>query len=121
MYLMVFIPSGLCIMEASYRSFKLSSSSLFLCLKEFRRTLPCYSMREEILSKIRDNQVIVLVGETGCGKTTQVSVHVTVCVCLSVCGSVCLSVCLWVCLSVCVFVRGLSIKHDLHLLFTSVH
>ena len=93
MYLMVFIPSGLCIMEASYRSFKLSSS-LFLCLKEFRRTLPCYSMREEILSKIRDNQVIVLVGETGCGKTTQVSVHVTVCVCLSVCGSVCLSVCL---------------------------
>ena len=32
-------------------------------------------MREEILSKIRDNQVIVLVGETGCGKTTQVTVY----------------------------------------------
>ena len=42
-------------------------------VKEFRRTLPCHSMREEIVGKIRDNQVIVLVGETGCGKTTQVS------------------------------------------------
>ena len=31
-------------------------------------------MREEILSKIHTNQVIVLVGETGCGKTTQVCV-----------------------------------------------
>ena len=28
--------------------------------------------REEILGLIRDNQVIVLSGETGCGKTTQV-------------------------------------------------
>ena len=39
-------------------------------------------MREEILSKIHTNQVIVLVGETGCGKTTQVCV----CVCLSLCS-----------------------------------
>lgn len=49
-----------------------SCSSYYQKLQEFRRALPCYAMREEILSKIRDNQVVVLVGETGCGKTTQI-------------------------------------------------
>lgn len=40
-------------------------------LKE-RETLPIYPYREEQLKKIRDNQVVVLVGETGSGKTTQI-------------------------------------------------
>ena len=31
------------------------------------------------MSKIRDNQVIVLSGETGCGKTTQVLLYVVQC------------------------------------------
>ncbi|XP_038058115.1 ATP-dependent RNA helicase DHX30-like [Patiria miniata] len=34
--------------------------------------LPIADMRKDILDLIRDNQVIVLSGETGCGKTTQV-------------------------------------------------
>ena len=29
-------------------------------------------MKEEILRIVRDNQVVVISGETGCGKTTQV-------------------------------------------------
>ncbi len=34
--------------------------------------MPIYSRKEELLLAIRDNQVVVLVGETGCGKTTQI-------------------------------------------------
>ena len=37
-----------------------------------RQSLPIYKYRDEILKLIRDNQVIVLVGETGSGKTTQI-------------------------------------------------
>lgn len=37
-----------------------------------RKTLPIYSYREKLLTLIRDNQVVVLVGETGSGKTTQI-------------------------------------------------
>ncbi|XP_041377673.1 ATP-dependent DNA/RNA helicase DHX36-like isoform X2 [Gigantopelta aegis] len=39
---------------------------------EFRKKLPSYNMKEEILQKIQNNQVLVISGETGCGKTTQV-------------------------------------------------
>ena len=37
-----------------------------------RRKLPAYARREDILEAINNNQVIVISGETGCGKTTQV-------------------------------------------------
>ena len=37
-----------------------------------RQSLPIYKYRDEILKLVRDNQVIVLVGETGSGKTTQI-------------------------------------------------
>lgn len=37
-----------------------------------RRSLPIFNKREEVLKLIRDNQVVVLVGETGSGKTTQI-------------------------------------------------
>ena len=33
-------------------------------------------MREEIVQAVNDNQVIVISGQTGCGKTTQVHLHV---------------------------------------------
>ena len=38
----------------------------------FREKLPAYSKREELLRQIEENQVLVISGETGCGKTTQV-------------------------------------------------
>jgi len=38
------------------------------------RSLPIYAKREEILAAINANPVVILKGETGCGKTTQVSV-----------------------------------------------
>jgi pre-mRNA-splicing factor ATP-dependent RNA helicase DHX16 len=40
-------------------------------INDQRRSLPVYSLREEFLKAIRDNQVLVIVGETGSGKTTQ--------------------------------------------------
>jgi len=36
-----------------------------------RRTLPCWSQKEAFLKMMEENQVVVLVGETGSGKTTQ--------------------------------------------------
>ncbi len=41
-------------------------------LQEVRKSLPIYPYREELLSAVRDNQVIIIVGETGSGKTTQI-------------------------------------------------
>ncbi|GAB0096425.1 RNA helicase [Sergentomyia squamirostris] len=41
-------------------------------VRNFRKQLPIYQMRSEILGKVHDNQVIVIVSETGSGKTTQV-------------------------------------------------
>ncbi|KAI0641179.1 P-loop containing nucleoside triphosphate hydrolase protein [Trametes meyenii] len=42
-------------------------------LKEQREYLPAFACREELMKVIRDNQVIVVVGETGSGKTTQLA------------------------------------------------
>ncbi|KAL5490090.1 DHX38 [Sanghuangporus weigelae] len=42
-------------------------------LKEQREYLPAFACREELLRVIRDNQVVVVVGETGSGKTTQLT------------------------------------------------
>ena len=38
----------------------------------FRQQLPSYAMRDVILATVRENQVSLISGETGCGKTTQV-------------------------------------------------
>lgn len=39
----------------------------------FRRKLPAWDKREEILQALSRNRVILITGETGCGKTTQVA------------------------------------------------
>nr|XP_009779782.1 PREDICTED: ATP-dependent RNA helicase DHX36 isoform X3 [Nicotiana sylvestris] len=39
---------------------------------EFRSSLPAYKEKEAILSAISQNQVVIISGETGCGKTTQI-------------------------------------------------
>ncbi|KAL8139986.1 hypothetical protein V2J09_006007 [Rumex salicifolius] len=41
-------------------------------LQEDRKTLPIYPYREELLQAINDHQVLIIVGETGSGKTTQI-------------------------------------------------
>jgi len=41
-------------------------------LLEGRKKLPVFPYREEFLSAVKDHQVLILVGETGSGKTTQI-------------------------------------------------
>lgn len=50
-----------------------SSFSKSKTLREQREFLPAFAVREDLLRVIRDNQVIVVVGETGSGKTTQLT------------------------------------------------
>ncbi|XP_056139059.1 ATP-dependent DNA/RNA helicase DHX36 [Lampris incognitus] len=40
---------------------------------KFREKLPAFKMREELVELINSNHVVVVSGETGCGKTTQVT------------------------------------------------
>ncbi|CAM9318465.1 unnamed protein product [Ascophyllum nodosum] len=39
---------------------------------EKRSKLPAFEMRDHIVSTVKSSQVVVVSGETGCGKTTQV-------------------------------------------------
>lgn len=41
-------------------------------MKEIRKKLPVWSNMTKILETIQQNQVVVISGETGCGKSTQV-------------------------------------------------
>lgn len=41
-------------------------------LARFRRNLPAFAKKSDVLEMVRSNQVVVVSGETGCGKTTQV-------------------------------------------------
>ena len=42
-------------------------------IKEQRQFLPIYACRDELLGILRENNVVVIVGETGSGKTTQLT------------------------------------------------
>ncbi len=45
----------------------------YQAMLEKRKKLPAYEKRNEIVKAVQENQVIVIKGETGCGKTTQVA------------------------------------------------
>lgn len=44
-----------------------------MTISEQRRFLPVFAVREELLQVIRENSVVIIVGETGSGKTTQLT------------------------------------------------
>ncbi|KAL2610736.1 hypothetical protein R1flu_029309 [Riccia fluitans] len=48
------------------------SSSEFSEQRRARQSLPCWMERQKIVDAVANNRVLVLTGETGCGKTTQV-------------------------------------------------
>ncbi|XP_026480599.1 ATP-dependent RNA helicase DHX8-like isoform X1 [Ctenocephalides felis] len=44
-----------------------------LTLLQQRQGLPIYKLREELIKAITDNQILIVIGETGSGKTTQIT------------------------------------------------
>lgn len=42
-------------------------------IKEQRESLPIYKLRDQLVQAVNDNQVLVVIGETGSGKTTQMT------------------------------------------------
>ncbi|XP_012944942.1 ATP-dependent DNA/RNA helicase DHX36 [Aplysia californica] len=58
--------------EMQETSRKLLNNPQFTKMLEFRHKLPSYEMKETLVSAVQENQVLVVSGETGCGKTTQV-------------------------------------------------
>lgn len=44
-----------------------------LSIKEQRESLPIYGLKWELMKAIDENQILVVIGETGSGKTTQMT------------------------------------------------
>ena len=44
-----------------------------MTIKEQRESLPIYNFRTELVNAMHDNQILVVIGETGSGKTTQMT------------------------------------------------
>ncbi|CAN6479255.1 unnamed protein product [Victoria cruziana] len=49
----------------------LKATPAYRAMQSFREKLPAYNVRTEFLAAVASNQVLVVSGETGCGKTTQ--------------------------------------------------
>ncbi|KAL1803374.1 hypothetical protein ACET3Z_032021 [Daucus carota] len=60
---------------------------------EFRKGLPAYREKNAILNSISQNQVVVISGETGCGKTTQIPQFILESEIESVRGALCSIIC----------------------------
>lgn len=50
-----------------------SEFALEKTIKQQREYLPVFAVRQEMMSVIRHNSVVIIVGETGSGKTTQLT------------------------------------------------
>ncbi|KAJ4709838.1 putative ATP-dependent RNA helicase [Melia azedarach] len=60
---------------------------------KFRRNLPAYKEKDRLLTAISQNQVVIISGETGCGKTTQIPQFILESEIESVRGAVCSILC----------------------------
>ncbi len=47
-----------------------------MSIMEQRQSLPIYKLKDELVKAINDNQILIVVGETGSGKTTQLTQYV---------------------------------------------
>ena len=50
-----------------------SDFARFKTIKEQREFLPVFGVRDELLKIISESRVVIIVGETGSGKTTQLT------------------------------------------------
>ncbi|KAI8953708.1 P-loop containing nucleoside triphosphate hydrolase protein [Xylaria longipes] len=44
-----------------------------MSMKEQRETLPVFAFRDQLIKAVKENQILIVVGETGSGKTTQLT------------------------------------------------
>lgn len=44
-----------------------------MTIVEQRQSLPIYKLRDELIKAVTDNQILIVIGETGSGKTTQIT------------------------------------------------
>jgi len=58
--------------EPNVKKFHTTSRSS-LSIKDQRVSLPIYKLKHELLDAISDNKILVVIGETGSGKTTQIT------------------------------------------------
>ena len=58
--------------EINLESRSSKQSASYKKVLEFRKTLPVYKFQKQLVELIEANQVVVITGETGCGKTTQI-------------------------------------------------
>ncbi|XP_058205318.1 DExH-box ATP-dependent RNA helicase DExH1 isoform X2 [Rhododendron vialii] len=58
-------------LELKERREKMKTPDNVKALQSFREKLPAFKVRSEFLKAVAENQVLVVSGETGCGKTTQ--------------------------------------------------
>ncbi|EXX76142.1 P-loop containing nucleoside triphosphate hydrolase protein [Rhizophagus irregularis] len=49
----------------------------YMDMLEKRKQLPIYSYKDQFLEKLNKNQVVIISGETGCGKSTQIPQFIT--------------------------------------------
>lgn len=47
-----------------------------LSIIEQRKSLPIFRLRHELLKAVRENQILIVIGETGSGKTTQITQYI---------------------------------------------
>lgn len=52
------------------------SKSSYKAMESCRQSLPIYHFKDKILNAIEKNQVVIICGETGCGKSTQVPSYI---------------------------------------------
>ncbi|XP_057999659.1 DExH-box ATP-dependent RNA helicase DExH1 isoform X2 [Hevea brasiliensis] len=62
--------------ELKQRQDKMMASNCVKELQSFRQKLPAFKVKGEFLKAVSENQVLVVSGETGCGKTTQLPQYV---------------------------------------------
>lgn len=55
-----------------------------MTIDQVRKSLPVYAHRETFLDAVRNNQVLIIEGETGSGKTTQLPQYLLEAVCVTV-------------------------------------
>lgn len=55
------------------KSLSFGKRNTITSISEQRKSLPIYPMRDSLVDAVRNNQVIVVIGETGSGKTTQIT------------------------------------------------